>query len=58
MIRVNFSTHKCPTWNWGLIFILAHWSYSKFKDILQAFNVYKIPEIENQTVDCWDADEI
>ena len=57
-IRVNLTTHICPTRNWQLFLILRHWSYCKCKDVLQTFIVYKIQAKEHQVVDDWDADEI
>ena len=51
-------TDICPTRNSQLFFILTHWSYSKCKDILQTFNVYKIPAKEHQGAYRQDAEEI
>ena len=51
-------THICPMKNWQLVLTLTHWSYSKFKDILQTLNLYKIPSKQHQVVDYSDADEI
>ena len=37
---------------------IKHWSYSKWKDMLETLNVDQIPLKEHQVVDRWDADEI
>ena len=57
-IKINLPTRIYPTRNLQLPFILTHWSCSKFKNILETLNVYKIPSKEHQVVDRWDADEI
>ena len=54
----NLPTHICPMRNWQLFLILTHWSYSKYKKILQTLYVYKIPAEEHQVVQRWGADEI
>ena len=38
--------------------ILAHCSWSKYKDILHTLNVYRILPKEDHAVDSWAADEI
>ena len=59
-IKVNLQTfiHIYPKRNWQLFLILTHWSYSKWKYILQTQIVYKIPTKEHHVVDRWHAHEI
>ena len=55
---MNLPTEISPTKNWQLFLILTLWSYSKCKDILQTFNVYRNTGKEHQVPCRWDADEI
>ena len=57
-MKVNLPTHICLARNYQLCLVLTHWSYSKCKDLLQVFNVYKIPGEEHEVADGWAVDEI
>ena len=49
-LKVDLQTAICPAKNLQLFLILAHRSYSKCKDALIMFNVYKIDAKEHQAV--------
>ena len=44
--------------NWQLILTLPLSSYSKFRDILHTFNVYRVTEKEHQVAYRSDADDM
>ena len=55
-IKVNLHTHACFRRNCKLSLILTLWT--KFKDLLHTFNVYKIPAKEHKVVYRWSGHEI
>ena len=57
-MKVNFPTHGSLRRNWQLFLTLTLWSYSKCKDVLHTFNVYKIPAKDYKIVHRWTVDEV
>ena len=57
-IKVNLLTCICPTRNCQLFLRLTHWSFFKYKNLLQTLNIYKIHAKELHLVDRWATDEM